>query len=375
MDFSLGEDRQLLVDSLGRYLAENYTFAQREAIIASPAGWSPETWGALAELGIVGALFGAEQGGFGGTPFDIGVVFGEIGKALVGEPFLPTLLAGRVLAAAGLTAPIEAAIAGSHILAFAHEEADGATDPAAITTTAQQSGDGWTISGTKAVIAFAAQADQILVTARTAGAPGDSDGVSTFLVDRDAPGLSIRDYALVSGGRAGEVTLADTPAQLVGEAGAAAPVIEAALAAGLTALAWEAVAIMDVLKAQTLDYLRTRKQFGVPIGKFQALQHRMATVALEIEQARSAAINAAAALDGDRLARERAASAAKVTIGRIGSLVAEEAIQLHGGIGMTWELPLSHYAKRLVMIGHQLGDEDHHLERYIALGKAEAVPA
>ncbi len=146
--------------------------------------------------------------------------------------------------------------------------------------------------------------------------------------------------------------------------------IEAAVAAGIVALGAEAVGILDVIKDSTLDYLRTRVQFGVPIGKFQALQHRMATVALDIEQARSAVINAAAALDGDRLTRERAVSAAKVTLGRVGTLVAEESIQLHGGIGMTWELPLPHFAKRLIMIGHQLGDEDHHLERYVRLGQA-----
>ena len=158
-------------------------------------------------------------------------------------------------------------------------------------------------------------------------------------------------------------------AALLGKAGGAGPVVEEAIAAGLVGLCWEAVAIMDALKDQTLDYLRTRKQFGIPIGKFQALQHRMATLALEIEQARSSAINAAARFHEGRIARERAVSAAKFTIGRVGTLAAEECIQMHGGIGMTWELPLSHYAKRLVMIGHQLGDEDDHLDRFIALGR------
>lgn len=365
MDFSLGEDRQMLVDSLGRYLRENYDFATRERITASPEGWSRDTWRALAELGIIGALFDEASGGYGGSAFDVGVVFGELGRALVVEPFLGTLLAGRVLAAAGETDAVAGVIAGEAILAFAHEEPHGDHDIAAIETRARADGDGWVLTGAKAVVAQAAQADLILVTARIEG----NDGLSAFLVERGAAGVEIRDYPLIDGGSAGELVLGGAPARLVGPQGGAGPLVEAAIAAGLVALAWEAVAIMDVLKDQTLDYLRTRKQFGVPIGKFQALQHRMATVALEIEQARSAAINAAAALDGDRLARERAVSAAKYTIGHIGTLVAEEAIQLHGGIGMTWELPLSHHAKRLVMIGHQLGDEDHHLMRFAALGR------
>jgi alkylation response protein AidB-like acyl-CoA dehydrogenase len=196
-----------------------------------------------------------------------------------------------------------------------------------------------------------------------------ADGLSLFLVEAGAPGLSLRDFALIDGGRGGEISIAGGSARRIGEEGAAGPVIEAASAAGLVALCAEAVAIMEAIREQTLEYLRTRRQFGQPIGQFQALRHRMADVALEIEQARSAALNAAALLEADRLARERAVSAAKFTVDRVGTLVAEEAIQMHGGIGMTWELPLSHYAKRLVMIGHLLGDEDHHLDRYIALGR------
>jgi hypothetical protein len=172
---------------------------------------------------------------------------------------------------------------------------------------------------------------------------------------------------MIDGGRGGDVIFDGAAARLMGAEGGATGPIEAATAAGLLALSAEAVGIMDALRDQTLDYLRTRKQFGVPIGSFQALKHRMADLALEIEQARSAVTNAAAALDAPRAERERSASAAKFTIGRVGTLAAEEAIQLHGGIGMTWELPLSHFAKRLIMIGHQLGDEDYHLDRYIRL--------
>jgi alkylation response protein AidB-like acyl-CoA dehydrogenase len=211
------------------------------------------------------------------------------------------------------------------------------------------------------------------VRARSTGSVDDEAGISLFLVPAKAKGVARRGYPTIDGGRAAEVVLGRVEVgadALLGEAGAGYATLERAVGAGLVALAAESLGAMDVAKDATLEYLRTRKQFGVPIGSFQALQHRMADMLVEVEQARSAVINAAAALDNDdRVARERALSAAKVTAGRAGTLVAEESIQMHGGIGMTWELPLAHYAKRLVMIDHQLGDEDHHLARYVALGR------
>lgn len=369
MDFKHSDDRQMLADTLGRYLQQRYPIDVRHRITQSPEGCSAEQWRAMAELGIVGALFPEEAGGFGGTGFDIAVVFEQLGKALTVEPFLGTLMAGRALArAGGQDELLGEVIAGGRMLAFAQEEPHSHYDLAGVATRAARTGDGWTLIGEKAVVQQAEAADVILVSARISGVPGEEAGIGLFLVERDAPGLTIRGYPLIDGGRGGELRLEGTPARLIVEQGY--PLIEEAVAAAVVALGWEAVGIMDALKAATLEYLRTRKQFGVPIGKFQALQHRMATVALEIEQARSAAINAAAALDGARLERERAVSAAKYTIGAVGTLVAEEAIQMHGGIGMTWELPLAHHAKRLTMIGHQLGDEDHHLARFIALGRA-----
>jgi alkylation response protein AidB-like acyl-CoA dehydrogenase len=369
MDFTHSEDRQMLADTLGRYLQQRYSIAARHMIAGSEAGWSQEHWAALAELGIVGALFGEAAGGFGGGGFDIAAVFEPLGKALVVEPFLGTLIAGHILSkAGGHDALLGDAIAGTTLLAFAHEEPQSRYDLAEVATRASRHGDGWLLDGHKAVVSQIEAADHILVSARITGEPGDEAGIGLFLVDNAAQNLDLRSYPLIDGGRGGELRLSATPAIPVAKDGFA--LIEEAVAAGIVALAWEAVGIMDVLKASTLDYLRTRKQFGVPIGKFQALQHRMATVALEIEQARSAAINAADAMEGDRATRERAVSAAKYTIGRVGTLAAEEAIQMHGGIGMTWELPLSHYAKRLTMIGHQLGDEDHHLARFAALGRA-----
>lgn len=369
MDFNHSEDRQMLADSLGRYLQQRYPIETRHRISASDAGWSAEHWAALAELGVIGALFAEEAGGFGGSGFDIGVVFEQIGKALVVEPFLGALMAGRILAKAGGQEELLASmIGGETLIAFAQEEPQSRYDLADVTTRAVRAGEGWTLTGAKAVVPQLESAGRILVSARVEGGQSDTQGIGLFLIDAEASGIAVRGYPMIDGGRGGELILTAAPAMLVAADGHA--LIEDAIAAGIVALSWEAVGVMDMLKAQTLDYLRTRKQFGVPIGKFQALQHRMATVALEIEQARSAAINAAAALDASRVERERAVSAAKFTIGRVGTLAAEEAIQLHGGIGMTWELPLSHYAKRLTLIGHQLGDEDHHLGRFIALGQA-----
>lgn len=368
MDFTHSDDRQMLADTLGRYLLQRYPIDQRHAISASDAGWSSDHWAALAELGVIGALFTEESGGFGGTGFDIAVLFEQIGKALVVEPFLGTLMAGRALAGAGGQDELLQTVIEGAVIAFAHEEPQSRYDLADVATQAAQTAQGWALTGTKAVVPQVETADHILVSARISGAPGDEAGIGLFLIDKGAAGLKVRGYPLIDGGRAGEVSLSATPATLITDNGFA--LIEDAVASGIVALCWEAVGLMDALKAATLDYLRTRKQFGVPIGKFQALQHRMATAALEIEQARSAAINAAAALEGPRPSRERAVSAAKFTIGRVGTLIVEEAIQMHGGIGMTWELPLAHHAKRLTLIGHQLGDEDHHLQRFIELGQA-----
>ena len=372
MDFNLTEDRRMLADSLARYLANEYDFATRERIAQSDAGWSREHWAQFAEMGVIGALFSEADGGYGGTGFDLSVVFESLGRALVVEPFLGTLMAGGVLAAAGRHELLEQVIAGEQTLAWAHVEADGGYEPHYVATRAKREG-GWVLDGTKAVVEHGETADAFVVSARTGGEADAADAIALFLVQRDRPGLAIAGHSNIDGGRAAQLTLAGvklTPeALLLEDAGDA---IARANARGIVALCAEAVGAMDVAKAATLEYLQTRKQFGVVIGSFQALQHRMADVALEIEQARSALINAAAALEQGCIVRDKALAAAKYTIGRVGTLVAEEVIQLHGGIGMTWELPLSHYAKRLVMIDHQLGDEDFHLARYMALSAENA---
>ncbi len=360
MNFEHTDDRRMLADTLVRALRDGYPIETRNAGAYGEAGYDPAIWQQLSELGIVSALFDEAAGGFGGSGFDIMVVFEALGRALVVEPFLGALMAGRALAkAGGHDDTLAAIVSGETIAAFAHD--DGATP-----VTATKSGDGWTLDGTKAVVSQAGAASVFVVTVEQDGEP------LVLLVPADTTGVSVRSFNVVEGGAAGDVTFEnvtlDAEARVGGE-GQGQAIVDAAVGAGLLALSAEAVGAMEFVKEATLGYLRDRKQFGVPIGKFQALQHRMATVLLEIEQAHSAVINAASAFDGDdEKARERALSAAKYTIGRTGALVAEETIQLHGGIGMTWEYAVSHYAKRLVMIDHQLGDEDYHLQRYIALG-------
>lgn len=375
MNFQHTEDRRMLADSLNRFISEQYAFATRDRIAQSAEGFSRDLWNRFAELGTIGALFDEADGGLGGDGFDIAVVFESLGRGLVVEPFLDTLIVGRAIARSGSPAQkntLGELMDGSRLVALAHGEPDGHYELSRVTTRAARSGSTWQLNGAKAVVQHGERASHFLVSARTHENDGDEAGITLFLVPRDAAGVSVRGYRKIDGGRAAEVTLDNVTLgddALLGASGAGFATLEYAIGCGVLALCSEAVGAMDVAKDYTVNYLRTRNQFGVPIGSFQALQHRMADLLLEIEQARSAVINAAAALGTERTVRERAVSAAKYSIGRIGALVAEECIQLHGGIGMTWELPLAHYAKRLVMIDHQLGDEDHHLERFIALGR------
>jgi len=380
MNFEHTEERRMLADSLNRFIAEQYGFETRDRIAASNEGYSKEMWQRFAELGVIGALLREEDGGFGGGGFDIAVVFEALGRGLVLEPFLGSaVLAAEAIAAAGNEAQkarLESIADGSAIAGFAHDEPETHYELAQVQTHAERSGEGWVLNGAKAVVAQGEAADWFVVSARTSGAIDDEAGISLFLVTKDGAGVEVTGTPTIDGGRVAELTFTDVrldAGALLGQEGQGYAVLERALGRGVLALCAESLGAMEAAKAATLDYLRTRKQFGVPIGSFQALQHRMADLLLEIEQARSAVINAAAALESARLVRERALSAAKASIGRIGTLVAEECIQLHGGIGMTWELPLAHYAKRLVMIDHQLGDEDHHLARYIALGRRLAA--
>ena len=373
MNFEHTEDRRMLADTLNRFVAEQYGIETRNHIAYGDKGMDPALWSRFAELGAIGALFPEADGGFGGAGFDVAVVFEALGSGLVVEPFLGALVVGRALTEAGTDAQkaqLEGIIAGTLLAALAHDEPASHYELNRVATTARKDGEGWVLNGAKAVVLFGDQSQLLLVSARTSGAVGDEAGISLFLVPGDAAGVTARGYGRIDGGHAAELTLEGVKVgadALLGDEGAGHALLERVVGFGLLALSAESLGAMDKAKDDTLEYLRTRKQFGVVIGSFQALQHRMADMLLEVEQARSAVINAAAAIDdGDRVAREKALSAGKYSVGKIGALIAEEAIQMHGGIGVTWELPLAHYAKRLVMIDHQLGDMDHHLARWMA---------
>ena len=380
MNFNHTEERQMLSETFTRYIREKYPLDKRIEAATSATGYRPDSWAELADLGIIGSLFTEADGGFGGDAFDITIVFEAIGQGLLLEPFLDTaILAGGAIAAAGSDAQkglLEGIIAGTSIAGFAHYEPDSHYELEQVATSAKAQNGQWILNGSKAVVKHAEAADFFVVSARTAGDTNDAAGISLFIVPADTQGLSIKGYNTFDGGRAAELTLANVSldaSALLGAQDEAYPILEQVIGRGVLALSAEALGAMEVTKQTTVEYLQTRQQFGVPIGKFQALQHRMADLLIEIEQARSSVINAAAALDKDRQTRERALAAAKYTVGTVGRQVAEETIQMHGGMGMAWELALGHYAKRLVLIDHELGDADHHLDRYIRLGQQHAA--
>ncbi|MCW9041776.1 MAG: acyl-CoA dehydrogenase family protein [Pseudopelagicola sp.] len=344
MNFDLTEDRQMLADTLNRYLADQYGMETRNAVAYEAPFHDPAKWSAMTDLGIAGALVPEEQGGFGGAGFDITVVFEALGKALCPEPFLGTLMAARLLGAAG--ADMETLVSGETRYAVGLGEIDAAYDLDNIATTAAASGDGYVLNGRKSAVYGGQDADLILVLANLDGVP------AIFSVA--AKEANVVDYGMIDGGGAAEVLLEDAPATLL--LADASTAVQDAVNAGRLALCAEAVGAMETTYEVLVDYLKTRKQFGRPIGTFQVLQHRTVDLLTEIEQARSITINAAASLGEDDATLKIAM--AKNLIGRAARLVAEEAIQMHGGIAMTWEYSVSHYGKRLIMLDAQLGDTD-----------------
>ena len=368
MNFEPTDERRMLTESLRRYLRDHYG-AERWAHLPE-TGFDPEIWSQMAELGVVGALLPEDAGGYGGRGFDVATVFEELGRAGVVEPVLETaVLGGGLIAALGdeaQRAGLEDVVEGRRHLAFAHAEPRSRYDLSRVETTAQ----GGRLTGRKAVVENAEAASHLIVSARESGEADAPDGISLFLVPADAEGLTLRGYPLTGGGRGAEVTLDGVRGERLGPEGAAFPAIEARVAAGVVALSAYALGAMEAATEMTVGYLGQRRQFGKPLAGFQALQHRVADMLIELEQARSAVILAAGHLEDERESRERHVSAAKHLIGRVGRLIAEEAIQMHGGIGMTQEYGLGHLAKRIVLIDSRLGDTDHHLERFIDLSAA-----
>ncbi len=369
MHFTLSEERRILADTAARFIRERYPLARRHANAKREEGFDPKSWAEFAELGLIGALLPPEVGGYGGRGEDIALIFEALGQGLVVEPFLATgVLAATPLFLAGSPsqkALLGEVIAGRLLLALAHGEPESRYGIAEVRTTAVQDKGIWRLSGQKAVVLNGDTAQRLVVSARVDGEVDSEDGLGLFLVDADSEGMTHRGYGTVEGGRAAEITFRQMPGEAVGQPGKAFPLLEVTIGRGVLALAAEALGIMEVCKATSLDYLKTREQFGRPLGAFQALQHRMVDLLLEIEQVRSAIMLAAGTLQAERTTREKNLSAAKNLVGRVGRLVAEESIQLHGGIAMTWEYPVAHYAKRLIMIDHLLGDSDYHLERFM----------
>jgi pimeloyl-CoA dehydrogenase small subunit len=372
MDFSFTEEQTLLRNSVQKFVQNDYSFDARRAIIKSETGWKKENWAKIAEMGLLAAPFTEEQGGLGGGPIETMIIMEEFGRGLVVEPFLGTVvLGGGFLRHGGSKAQqekyIPEIVEGKRTMAFAFAEPQGRYNLADLSVTAKKSGAGYTLNGHKAVVIGAPWADTLIVTARTAGGQRDAKGVSVFVVDKKAKGVSCRDYPTVDGLRASEVTFENVAVgadAVIGEVDNGLPLIERVVDEGIAALSAEAIGGMKVLNDATVEYCKTRKQFGVPIGKFQVLQHRMVDMFMNYEQSVSITYMVTLKLDGTADERRKAASAAKVQIGKAGRFIGQQAVQLHGGMGMTDELNVGHYFKRLTMIDTMFGNVDHHLKRY-----------
>jgi alkylation response protein AidB-like acyl-CoA dehydrogenase len=375
MDFSLSEEQKLLADSVDRFVRARYDFGDWRKLARSAEGFSRDNWRQMAELGWLGAAIAEEFGGLGGGPVETMVIAQGLGRGLVLEPYFPAaVLGGTLVGLAGSEAQKRAILprlaAGETMLAFAYAEPQSRFDLADVATTARAVDGGYVLDGRKSVVLGAAAADTVIVAARTGGERRARQGISLFLVARDAPGLTRRDYRLADSRRAADLALENVRVDadaLLGARDAALEVIERAADHAIAALAAEAVGAMQFLHETTLAYLKNRKQFGRPIADFQVLQHRMVDMMIAIEQAKSLSMVATLKLAAPAAERAKAASAAKVQIGRSGRFVGQQAVQLHGGMGMTDELHVGHHMKRLMMIDTLFGNADHHLARFAGL--------
>ena len=381
MDFNYTETQDMLRDTLARFLADTYDFDKRQKMIASDSGRDPGIWKALAnDLGILSAPFSEAQGGLDGGALENMIMMEELGKVIAIEPYLQTVvIGGGALKAAGgplADAVIPEIIAGNAIIAFAYAEPQGRYDLANLRTTAKKDGAGYILNGHKGVVYAAPWATHLLVTARTGGSVREASGVSLFLVDAKTPGIVRRDYPTVDGFQASEIYFenASIPADaLLGGEGTGLPLIEQIVDEATVAICGEACGVTRKLHEGTLDYAKQRQQFGQPIGRFQVLQHRMADMFLEVEQIVSMTLMATLKLDLPADARKAAVSLAKAKVARSARFVGQNAIQTHGGIGITQELSIGHYFKRATMIESQFGSADFHLDRFEKLSMPDAA--
>ena len=372
MDFEPSDDQRLLLESVSRMLADTYGFAQRKTYLARPEGYSAEMWSKFAEMGLLGLPFPEEHSGFGGGAQEVMLVMQAFGRVLVLEPFLATVvLCGTAIQAAGSTAQKQAllpAIAeGSLKLAFAHGERQARYDLTDVVTTAKRSGSGWVLDGAKSVVSHGEAADKLIVSARTGGERYDEDGITLFVVDAKAQGVARRGYATRDETRAADVSLSNvqvSDADVLGEVGKGLAIIERVVEAGIAATAAETVGAMEAMNEMTLEYSKTRVQFGQPIGTYQVVQHRMSDMFMTQEQGRSMAMLATMSMDNpDPVERRHDFAIAKVGIGQAGRYVSQSAVQMHGGIGMTEEYAVGHYFRRCMVIERLFGDPAYYLQR------------
>lgn len=381
MNFNLNDEQRQLDDLLRRFVSKDYGFEQRNTILRSEAGFSRDIWQALADLGVLALNVPEDHGGLDAGPVETMIVMQALGRGLVLEPVAASAVVAthalREVATPEQQAEwLPALAAGERIAVLAHEESAADGDVNRVATTARRDGDGWVLDGHKPVVMHAAAADELLVSARTSGQPGDAQGVSLFRVPAGTPGLTLRSLPTVDGQRAADVKLQGLrlPASaLIGVESGAAGGIQLAQDKGLAALMADALGAMESVFDATVDYLKTRQQFGQPIGRFQALQHRAADMVLHLEQARSMTILATLrGTQGPATERARILSAAKVTLGQAARFIGQNAVQLHGGMGMTEELALSHGFKRLVAFELRGGETDEHLARFAQLSRVAA---
>ncbi|MGB9366815.1 MAG: acyl-CoA dehydrogenase family protein [Xanthobacteraceae bacterium] len=377
MDFELSEEQRLLKDSVERLCTQRYEFETRKKYMKEAEGWSRDMWRQYVDLGLTALPFAEEHGGVGGGPVETMIVMEAFGRALALEPYFATVVMGGGFLRRGASDAVKGEVlpkvaAGETLLSFAHIERQARYDLADVAATAKKDGAGYVLNGEKSLAVHGDVADRLIVSARVSGEQRAKNGIGLFLVDAKANGVSRRGYPTMDGLRAAEVSLSNVKVDagaVIGEPGNAYPLIEQVVDSGIAALAAEAVGAMGAMHELTVDYLKQRKQFGVPIGNFQVLQHRAGEMLIALEQARSMAMLATMmSEDENATERRKSISAAKVQIGRSAKIVGEGAIQLHGGIGMTMEYKVGHYFKRATMIDKTFGDADHHLAALARIG-------
>ncbi len=377
MDFELSEEQRLLKDSVERLTTQRYDFEARKKYMKETEGWSRALWKQYVDLGLTALPFAEDQGGVGGGPVETMIVMEAFGRALALEPYWATVVMGGGFLRRGASDAMKNDLlpkvaAGEALLSFAHTERQARYDLADVTATAKKDGTGYVLDGAKSLAIHGDVADHLIVSARVSGEQRSQTGIGLFLVDAKANGVSRRGYPTIDGLRAAEVTLAGVKVSadaVIGEPGNAYPLIEQVVDSGIAALAAESVGAMSAMHETTVDFLKQRKQFGVPIGNFQVLQHRAGDMLIALEQARSMAMLATMMSEDENAAeRRKAIAAAKVQIGRSAKIVGEGAIQLHGGIGMTMEYKVGHYFKRVTMIDKTFGDADYHLAALARMG-------